>query len=459
MVFAIAMTLSALVGIGGASGAAAGVNGTAVAIAAGRAVGVPAGDYLLTASGLTSAGPTYGEIAQQLGGTGTLLRTAEFAGSTTPQTVTAEVRVSGPADTFAPVTAGVYTTVTGMTLTPASWSYLARGPYLTTAGSANVTWHGINNDPAMRDQDYTNVAVKYPKVSIDRIMITETCWDPFFVAGQATKFCQQLGGSAGYQTNIERAVSDVVAHGEVALLVVDWAGRDDASWTAPVQTDDFGPDQHTLSLYASLARMYAGNSKVIFETTNEPKMSAGQTFAPNNIPAAALWLDGGPVTLEGITWQAPGVQQIVDAIRGAGNPNLVLAEGMSWGEDLRPVETTPMVGTNVGYSYHGYISPDNTQSHPPSWDTWIAPVVGPGSAGGYAAMLSEFGTTQQDLLPPISANGSAYLQSCITWTVNHGMGWAAWGWYPDTWGDKFAIVHTYQPLALNSKGQTVAKNF
>jgi hypothetical protein len=67
------------------------------------------------------------------------------------------------------------------------------------------------------------------------------------------------------------------------------------------------------------------------------------------------------------------------------------------------------------------------------------------------------GTTQKDVLPPVLIAASRYLQSCITWTVNRGMGWAAWGWHPDTSGDPFAIVHTYQPLTLNSKGTTVAK--
>ena len=55
-------------------------------------------------------------------------------------------------------------------------------------------------------------------------------------------------------------------------------------------------------------------------------------------------------------------------------------------------------------------------------------MIGPNSTYHDAGLLSEFGTTQKDALPPVLTAASQHLRSCITWTVNHGMGWAAWGW-------------------------------
>ena len=429
------------------------------AITAGQAVGVPAGDYLLTVTGLTATATTYGQIGQKVNGQGSILRTADFLASTIPRAVTAEVRVSGPKDTFAPITYTASASWSSITLASASWAYLARGVQITSPTAGNVVWHGINAIPDMVHQDYVNLATAYPRAKFVRVMVDEGCWDPFFVAGQTTSFCRQLGGSASYQANVKSAVADIVSHGQVAMLLANNAGRDNPNWYPKVITDDFGPDQHTLALYHALDQLYANNPQVIFETTNEPKMNVGQRYAPNNIEGGALWLNGGTATVDNISWNAPGVQQIVDQIRSDGASNLVLAEGSSWGENLLTAEATPVVGTNVGYSYHGYRDPDNQPTYPPNWDSEVAPVIGSNSTYHYAGMLSEFGTTQSDVLPPVLIAASKYLQSCITWTVNRGMGWAAWGWYPDTWGDPFAIVHTYQPLTLNSKGTTVAKNF
>lgn len=441
----------------GAVGRVAGAGATG--ITAGQAVGVPPGDYLLTVTGLTATATTYGQIGQKLNGQGSIQRDADFLASTTPTTVTAEVRVASGNDTFTPITYSASASWTSITLAAASWSYLARGAQITSPTSANVLWHGVNAIPDMGHQDYVNLASAYPRAKFVRVMVDEGCWDPFFVAAQTTSFCRQLGGSARYQANVKAAVADIVAHGQVAMLLANDAGRDNPNWYVKVIGDDFGPDQHTLALYHALDQLYGNNAQVIFETTNEPKMVVGQHYQPNNIEGGALWLNGGTVTVDNITWNAPGVQQIVDQIRADGAGNLVLAEGSSWGENLVTVEGTPVVGTNIGYSYHGYRDPDNQPTYPPTWDSQIAPVIGPNSTYHYAGLLSEFGTTQKDALPPVLIAASQYLQSCITWTVNHGMGWAAWGWYPDTWGDPFAIVHTYQPLTLNSKGTTVAKNF
>ena len=157
---------------------------------------------------------------------------------------------------------------------------------ITTPTAGNVVWHGINAIPDMVHQDYVNLATAYPRAKFVRVMVDEGCWDPFFVAGQTTSFCRQLGGSASYQANVKSAVADIVSHGQVAMLLANNAGRDNPNWYPKVIADDFGPDQHTLALYHALDQLYPNNPRVIFETTNEPKMNVGQRYAPNNIEGA-----------------------------------------------------------------------------------------------------------------------------------------------------------------------------
>ena len=428
-------------------------------VGVGLPVGVPAGNYLLTVSGLVATAPTTGVIAQQIGGSGPLLRTAEFFATTSPTTVTAQVRVAGPSDVFSPVGDSATAIWTSATLTAANWSYLVRGQSITSPGGAGVAWHGVNAHLSMTDQDYANLATTYPQAKAVRIFVNEECWDPFFTAAQATALCHKydvgsLTGSAAYQAHIQQAVTSITSRGQVAVPVVDIAGRDTPSWIPPTQVDRFGPDQESLVVYDQLAGLFKDNPSVVFETTNEPKINATNLYPPNNVKGDELWANGGIITVTSMTWNMPGVQQIVDHIRAAGASNLILIDGTSYAANLLAVEAHPVLGTNLAYAFHGYAVPDTSTQYPPGFDTHVFPLIDPNGPYKYAAMLTEFGTVQTDT----SGAASAYLQSCITWANTHGVGWMAYAWYPISY-DHYGLLNSYRPLSLTSRGSTVVSNF
>ena len=441
---------------------AGGATNAAVPIVAGQPALVAAGDYLLTVNGLAASATTLGLVGQKIGGVGALLRNVDFSIGTVPSNVTAQVRVVGPTDVFNITTRSAPAHWSSITLTPATWGFVARGTAITSPTSSNVIWHGVNT-PALHNTNYTSLFTAFPKAGAVRIIVSEECWDTYFTAAQQTTTCQSndangLTGAAAYQAWVDQAVVGITGAGRMAMLAVDWAGRDNPNWIPKAQTDLFGPDQQSLVVYQQLAQKYAGNPLVVFETTNEPKMNPTKIYGPNQIIGSLLWRSGGPMIMDNIRWNEPGVQQIVNQVRSAGANNLVLVNALSWGENLLPIKSNPILGPNVAYSYHGYRAPDNAASYPPMWDTQIKPLIDPAGAYAYASVLSEFGTAQVDQAPPTFAQGSAYLQSCINWAVKSGSSWLGNGWYPISWG-QYGLLNSLVPLSLTSRGKTVAKNF
>ncbi|MCL4508202.1 MAG: glycoside hydrolase family 5 protein, partial [Chloroflexi bacterium] len=64
------------------------------------------------------------------------------------------------------------------------------------------------------------------------------------------------------------------------------------------------------------------------------------------------------------------MQTLVDTIRGQGNPNLILADGLATGEDLNAVPNHLLHGGNVVYAVHPYF---NATQHATAaeWDHWF----------------------------------------------------------------------------------------
>src|ERR1700738_751211 len=107
----IAVAAVTLVSTGGAS-------------AAPSSAGLAAGDYVATVKIVAvGAAVVAGEIDQQIGGTGTPQRVAQFHATSAGSTITAQVRATGPTDIFQAVTWGA-ANVSAFSFTPANFNYL-----------------------------------------------------------------------------------------------------------------------------------------------------------------------------------------------------------------------------------------------------------------------------------------------------------------------------------------------
>src|SRR5262249_18364806 len=142
---------------------------------------------------------------------------------------------------------------------------------------------------------------------------------------------------------VRQAVTDAEAAGLVVILDLHWSDAGNPLSTSVGQK--CMADQDSIAFWRSAAATFGTDPSVMFGLYNEPH------GAPWSI-----WRDGGTfMCTEGTTFQAAGMQQMVDAVRTAGASNVVIAGGNSWGYDLGGLSSVGLLsGGNVAYATHPY---------------------------------------------------------------------------------------------------------
>jgi hypothetical protein len=264
------------------------------------------------------------------------------------------------------------------------------------------------------------------KANVVRVPLNETCW--LGINGVAPAF----SGDA-----YRRAIADYVAllnrTGLAVILDLHWtaAGTAKALGQAPMPNRD-----HTPEFWRQVAAAYKGNNRVIFDLFNEP-------FPDNNsdTPEAwRCWRDGGACS--GMSFQAAGMQELVDAVRGTGASNVILVGGIQYASRLTSwlanEPTDPL--RNLAASWHIYnFSWCNTLA---CWDSEAAPV-----AQRVPLVLGELGQNDR---------GSAFVTSLMDWMDARQGSYLAWVW--DVWGQSLDLIASYDGTAT-TYGQTFKTRF
>ena len=263
------------------------------------------------------------------------------------------------------------------------------------------------------------------KANVVRLPLNETCW--LGINGVAPAYSGP---------NYRRAIADYVAllnrAGLVVILDLHWtADTGKALGQAPMPNRD-----HTPEFWRQVAAAYKSNDRVIFDLFNEP-------FPDNNsdTPEAwRCWRDGG--TCSGMTFQAAGMQELVDAVRGTGATNVIILGGVQYAARLshwlanKPSD--PL--NNLAASWHIYnFSWCNTQT---CWDADAAPV-----AQQVPLVLGELG--QND-------GGSAFVTALMDWMDARQGSYLAWVW--DVWHDWSDLIASYDGTAT-AYGETFRTRF
>jgi hypothetical protein len=232
------------------------------AIASGNPVGVAAGDYLLTLTvSTTNASPVNGLVAQYVGGGTQWDRVVDFRAGQAAKTISAEVRISGPADTFVPYGFFGPLAATNLTLAPAHWGFVSRGPDIVDASGAKVIWHGVNANPSWSIPATVDQLHAATRASIVRVPVYEQQWLPFFTAEY----------TVGYRQHIIDTVNAITADGMTAIITLMSAGHDNPNFNLGYAgTGQLGPDQQSIAFWRDAASLWAGHTSVIFELFNEP---------------------------------------------------------------------------------------------------------------------------------------------------------------------------------------------
>ncbi len=254
---------------------------------------------------------------------------------------------------------------------------------------ANSSQNGIN--PA----EFQIMATQWG-VNAVRIPVNENFW---------------LSSSSSYCPNYRSTVAEVVhlVEQQGMIPIIDLHTGGPINTTTPKSGPECAPDSGSVTFWKQVANAYQTDPNVLFELYNEP----------HGIPWS-IWRNGGDITCSstGLAYHAVGMQQLLQAIRGAGAQNVVLADGIDFASNLTQVPEYALAGSNVAYVYHLYVN----QSDPTTPSTWSAQL-------GSTTQLFPVVATEFGVLGCQTPYPSGTEQQILDFLTANGIGYTAWGWW------------------------------
>lgn len=246
-----------------------------------------------------------------------------------------------------------------------------------------------------------------------RVPLNEDCW--LSLNGAAAAY-----SGTNYQNAIVSYVNLLNTNGLYAILDLHWSAPGTNRATAQAAM----PDQdHSPAFWSSVASTFKSNPNVLFDLFNEP--------FPDRDGAAnpwSCWLNGCQLTDSSFgTWQAAGMQALVNAVRQTGATNVIMAGGLAYANDLsqwssyRPTDSTG----NLAASWHSY--PNNACNTQSCWDAQIAPL-----AAQVPVVTGEVGDSV--------CSAANYVPLLLPYLDSHGISYVGWTW--DTWNQCSNVLIT-----------------
>ncbi len=210
----------------------------------------------------------------------------------------------------------------------------------------------------------------------------------FWLSG-AAKYCST------YESNVATLVKNAQATGLIVILDLHWSDEGNLANASPGQ--QCMADQNSVTFWQQVANIYKSNPRVWFELYNEPHDISWSD-----------WLNGG----EDCGYQTVGMQQLYNAVRGAGAKNIIIAGGNQWASSLNGM---PMLnGSNVAYAIHIYRQTASWSTA--GWDSQFNNVE-----NKVPVISTEFGDQVCD--------GQGFDQALLNYFRAHKVGYTAWAWY------------------------------
>jgi len=239
---------------------------------------------------------------------------------------------------------------------------------------------------------------------------------------------EQKDEGKAYRALVKEVVDLCASKGCYIILDLHWS--DVGEWGQNIGQHSM-PDENSLAFWKDLAPVYANHPAVIYDLYNEPHDVTWD-----------ILLNGGTVTDrpggrrggEPKTFQAVGMQKLLDAVRATGAKNVIIAGGLNWAYDFDGIlagrQLKDPTGNGVIYANHAY---DN-KGH--SVDVWIArmeqataklPVIVSefGGSGGPNRRARRFGNPT-----PTESAGDDWLLHVMQALQDHNWAWTAWDFHP-----------------------------
>jgi len=227
-----------------------------------------------------------------------------------------------------------------------------------------------------------------------------------------------------------KAIVDACAT-QACYIVLDLHWSDCGEWGTNIAQHSM-PDQNSVVFWQDCASAYRDHPAVLFDLYNEPHDVTWD-----------VWLKGGTITDRPNsrrggprrTFEAVGMQKLLDTVRATGAKNLVIAGGLDWAYDFSGIldgrQLSDPGGNGVLYVNHAYTN----KGH--SVKTWISrmeqataklPVIVSeyGGSRGPNRRAGRFGAPGR----AASRGGDDWLLHVMQALQDHNWSWIAWDFHP-----------------------------
>ena len=161
---------------------------------------------------------------------------------------------------------------------------------------------------------------------------------------------EQTDEGKAYRALVAKVVDLCASRGCYIVLDLHWS--DAGEWGKQIGQHVM-PDRNSAVFWKDVAAAYKDHPAVIFDLYNEPHDVSWD-----------VWLKGGKVTEKDrragteTSFEAVGMQALLDAVRSTGAKNVVIAGGLDWSYDLSGIldgrRLSDPLGNGVIYANHAY---------------------------------------------------------------------------------------------------------
>ncbi len=230
---------------------------------------------------------------------------------------------------------------------------------------------------------------------------------------------EQTDGGRSYRGLVDQVVDYCTRNGCYILLDLHWS--DAGEWGKQIGQHVM-PDQNSVTFWRDLASTYKNHPAVLFDLYNEPHDVSWN-----------IWLKGGKVSERARgrnpqkTYEAVGMQTLLDAVRETGARNVVIAGGLDWSYDmsgfLEGKQLADPTGNGVIYANHTYPFKGDTV------EKWIAKMEKATKA--LPVIVSEFGAEgRPGTGPNRKERGEEWVRRVLAALEDHNWSWTAWDLHP-----------------------------
>jgi endoglucanase len=257
-----------------------------------------------------------------------------------------------------------------------------------------------------------------------RVELNESCW----LGVQGVK--PAYSGEA-YQQAIERYVNELNAAGMYVIIDMHFSSTGaakKATGQKPMPDERYAP-----AFWSSVANAFKSDPAVIFDLFNEP-------YPNHNTDSEASWkcdLDGSAGdTCKGFSYEAAGMQQLLDSVRATGATNVVMAGGPQYAGDLdqwlqyEPVDALGQLAASIHIYWKNPSHPDYSPCYSSScWNEVLAPL-----SSRVPIVVGEVGELDcgDTLFPPF-----------LDFADGHGISYLAWAWFVGNCAHEPSLISSY----------------